>query len=311
MGAIISTLSNILYLSEKVTLYLTCTGIIACLVIMFIVSLGMGIGLGYNYCFVDLKTKYKYVPPRKQWKGYYGSGYYGHNGPHRPYGPNDPRYYGPHDPRYYGPHDPRYYGPHDPRYYGPGYYGPGNHGARRSFPDNPGNHSAEGELGPMTQDKEDVEDESLRVRITPEQDVTKSPTFLNQSAVQLGNNATQFVLYNISIPYDNDDDDFTVAPSNTISIANTSRNQTAEADETTTDEPAEAAEDDSETTVYSSDDKINQLDEATSEAPTNSNDPNNRRVKKLVIPISGLDLISLLSKLKAENKNYSLQIVTT
>lgn len=36
-----------------------------------------------------------------------------------------------------------------------------------------------------------------------------------------------------------------------------------------------------------------------------------KRVKKVVIPISGLDLISLLSKLKTENRNYSLQIVTT
>uniref|UniRef100_A0A2H1WDL7 SFRICE_030502 n=1 Tax=Spodoptera frugiperda TaxID=7108 RepID=A0A2H1WDL7_SPOFR len=36
-----------------------------------------------------------------------------------------------------------------------------------------------------------------------------------------------------------------------------------------------------------------------------------RRVKKLVIPISGLDLVSLLSKLSAEKNNHSLQIVTT
>lgn len=36
-----------------------------------------------------------------------------------------------------------------------------------------------------------------------------------------------------------------------------------------------------------------------------------KRIKKLIIPISGLDLISLLSKLRAENKNYSLQIITT
>ncbi|KAH9627888.1 hypothetical protein HF086_015332 [Spodoptera exigua] len=36
-----------------------------------------------------------------------------------------------------------------------------------------------------------------------------------------------------------------------------------------------------------------------------------RRVKKLVIPISGLDLVGLLSKLNSEKNNHSLQIVTT
>ena len=41
------------------------------------------------------------------------------------------------------------------------------------------------------------------------------------------------------------------------------------------------------------------------------NDLSSREEKKLVIPIASLDLISLLTKLSAENRNYSLQIVST
>ncbi|XP_021185563.3 uncharacterized protein LOC110372876 [Helicoverpa armigera] len=261
MGSVKSTLSNILYISEKVTLCVTCTALIACLMIMFSVTLGMGVGLGYNYCFVDLKTKVKYVPTHYKYRG-------------------------------------------SPRL----------------------SYVREEEPGPTTQDVKDAE----KAQIIPKLEKTESPTVLNQSVVLLGNNTTPFVVYNISIPYHNDDDDFTVAPSNTISFANTSRYQTG-ADETTTEEPtteepttdeptiedptpdvpAEGADDDSETTVYSSEDGINELDEPTPEAPINSNDPNNRRVRRLVIPISSLDLDSLLSKLKAENKKYSFRIIAT
>nr|XP_021185563.2 uncharacterized protein LOC110372876 isoform X1 [Helicoverpa armigera] len=262
MGSVKSILSNILYISEKVTLCVTCTALIACLMIMFSVTLGMGVGLGYNYCFVDLKTKVKYVPTHYKYRG-------------------------------------------SPRL----------------------SYVREEEPGPTTQDVEDAE----KSQIIPKLEKTESPTVLNQSVVLLDNNTTPFVVYNISIPYHNDDDDFTVAPSNTISFANTSRYQTAEADETTTEEPtteepttdeptiedptpdvpAEGADDDSETTVYSSEDGINELDDPTPEAPINSNDPNNRRVRRLVIPISSLDLDSLLSKLKAENKKYSFRIIAT
>uniref|UniRef100_A0A2A4J1A2 Uncharacterized protein n=1 Tax=Heliothis virescens TaxID=7102 RepID=A0A2A4J1A2_HELVI len=171
------------------------------------------------------------------------------------------------------------------------------------------------------QELEDAEDANLRSRLTPQPQELYIPTTLDDFDVQQDNNLTlPIVVHNVSEPIDIDDDDFTVASSNTTAIAETTSEQIIETDETTTKEP----EDDIETTVSTSEelhssplfsvqepDMINELDEPTPEAPTNSSDANNRRVKKLVIPISGLDLISLLSKLRAENKNYSLQIVTT
>ncbi|XP_063892044.1 uncharacterized protein LOC135116644 [Helicoverpa armigera] len=232
MGSLISLLSNVMYLSEKLTMYLACTGLVTCLVITFIVSLGMGVGLGYNYCFVDLKTKVKYVPSHYQYKG-------------------------------------------SARY----------HYVKEGAPD------------PLTQTRDEAEEDGLRYRIAPpEEEDIESTTFLNMLMVQLGNNATPFFVYKTSTPDDNDDDDFTVTPSNTTSIANASR---------------DSAEDYSETTVSSLEDNINELDEPTPEAPINSSNSNIKRVKKLVIPVNSLDLINLLSKLKAENKNYSLEIVTT
>ncbi|KAJ0176517.1 hypothetical protein K1T71_007696 [Dendrolimus kikuchii] len=86
MGA---AFSNIMYFSEKLSLWISCTAMALCIVITLLMVLALGIGLGYNYCFVDLKTRYKYVPPRHQWHyKHQRPGYY--YGPHGPHGTHHP-----------------------------------------------------------------------------------------------------------------------------------------------------------------------------------------------------------------------------
>ncbi|XP_028041324.1 uncharacterized protein LOC114251308 [Bombyx mandarina] len=61
MGIVVSAISNVLYVSEKISLCFTCTVLLYCKMITLVATLCLGIGLGYNYCFVDMKTRFRYV----------------------------------------------------------------------------------------------------------------------------------------------------------------------------------------------------------------------------------------------------------
>ncbi|XP_050557562.1 uncharacterized protein LOC118269019 isoform X3 [Spodoptera frugiperda] len=276
MGAIMSFMSNIMYLSEKVILYSTCVGLVCSVVLMFVVTLGMGIGLGYNYCFVDMKTKYKYIP--------------GH---------------------YVYPHNLRF-----PYYY------------RRS-----GDQAQD----PASAAQEELENDQLRKGpMRPPEKGRPHPIFDSPTETGIPDLRKRLGLidrdYSIFtngttelFDFDNEEEvsNGTVAEvdigtqfDNITTTAATNTTEVAESTETiTTTETVETEEttETLETTDTSdvTDSKIDDMYSIDDPTPEPAFPDEKRRVKKLVIPISGLDLVGLLSKLGAEKNNHSLQIVTT
>ncbi|XP_050557564.1 uncharacterized protein LOC118269019 isoform X4 [Spodoptera frugiperda] len=269
MGAIMSFMSNIMYLSEKVILYSTCVGLVCSVVLMFVVTLGMGIGLGYNYCFVDMKTKYKYIP--------------GH---------------------YVYPHNLRF----------PYYYRRSGDQAQdpaRAAEEEKENEELRG--GPMRPPDKGISpqtyDPDLRRKLgLIERDysiftngTTELFDFENEEEVSNGTVAE----VDIGTQFDNIT---TTAATNTTEVAESTETitttETLETEETT--ETLEITD-----TSDVTDSKIDDMYSIDDPTPEPVFPDEKRRVKKLVIPISGLDLVGLLSKLGAEKNNHTLQIVTT
>ncbi|XP_050557558.1 uncharacterized protein LOC118269019 isoform X2 [Spodoptera frugiperda] len=277
MGAIMSFMSNIMYLSEKVILYSTCVGLVCSVVLMFVVTLGMGIGLGYNYCFVDMKTKYKYIP--------------GH---------------------YVYPHNLRF-----PYYY------------RRS-----GDQAQD----PARAAEEELENDQLRKGpMRPPETGRRNPIFdsptekgITDFRRKLGLVDRDYSIFangSTTEEYDLENEEEvsngTVAEvdigtqfDNITTTAATTTTEVAESTETITTTETVETEETTETlettdTTDVTDSKTDDMYSIDDPTPEPAFPDEKRRVKKLVIPISGLDLVSLLSKLSAEKNNHSLQIVTT
>ncbi|XP_038210093.1 uncharacterized protein LOC119830973 [Zerene cesonia] len=70
MGCIVSVISHVLQISEKISICFSCAALVSCIMVTITLTLCMGIGIGYNYCYVDFKTKHRYVPARYKWYRY-------------------------------------------------------------------------------------------------------------------------------------------------------------------------------------------------------------------------------------------------
>ncbi|XP_045498436.1 uncharacterized protein LOC123696354 [Colias croceus] len=71
MGCIVSVISHVLQVSEKISICFSCAALVSCIIVTITLTLCMGIGIGYNYCYVDFKTKHRYVPARYKWYRYH------------------------------------------------------------------------------------------------------------------------------------------------------------------------------------------------------------------------------------------------
>ncbi|XP_073956579.1 uncharacterized protein [Choristoneura fumiferana] len=72
-------MSNVIYFSEKFSMFLSFTCLISCSIICMISMLAFGIGLGYNYSYVDFKTKHIYIAEsfkKTRPTNYIGPGHY-------------------------------------------------------------------------------------------------------------------------------------------------------------------------------------------------------------------------------------------
>ncbi|XP_022814090.1 uncharacterized protein LOC111347923 [Spodoptera litura] len=275
MGVAISCMSNIMYLSEKIILYSTCVGLVTSVVLMFVVTLGMGIGLGYNYCFVDMKTKYKYVP--------------GH---------------------YVYPHNLRY-----PYYRRAGDQGQQNQGDQNQA------LQEDATLDRAAEEQKEI-DELRNGPVTPpfytpvdrRAEMMKKLGLISRDYSIFPNSTTEAYDFDneedvtnttvVEVDIGTQSDNITAATEGTETTETITTTETIETDETT--ETFEATD-----TTEATDSKTDDMYSVEDPTQEPAFPDEKRRVKKLVIPISGLDLVSLLSKLSAEKNNHSLQIVTT